>query len=175
VKRTALALGILLAVFALVVLAMLLAGVDFRDRPSIGEVDTRWTLLGSDYKVAVDVFEDPKVEGVACFISRPRTGGITGSLGLREDPSDASISCRQVGPIRFREPIEDGERVFAERRSLVFKTLSVVRFYDPERRTLVYLSYTTRVIEGSPKNALSAVPLMPWGGAPAQVPPNAAR
>ena len=170
-KKLGIAAGVLLAVFGLVVLVMLVAGVDFRDKPSIGEVDTRWTLLGSDYKVAVDAFDDPKVAGATCFISRPRTGGITGALGLREDPSDASIACRQTGPIRFLEPFENGERVFTERRSLVFKSLNVVRFYDLERRTLVYLSYTTRVIEGSPKSSLSAIPLLPWDGVAAQTAP----
>ena len=170
-KKLAIGAGVLLALFGLVVVAMLLVGVDFRDEPTIGEIDTRWTLLGANYKVAIDAFDDPKVEGVACFISRPRTGGVTGALGLREDPSDASIDCQQVGPIRFREPIEDGERVFSERRSLMFKTLAVVRFYDPERKALVYMTSTKRVIEGSPKSSLSAVPLMPWGTVPAEMPP----
>lgn len=143
---------------------MLIYGVDFRETPSIGSVDTEWKMIGTDHKIAVDAFDDPKVDGVTCFISRARVGGVTGSLGLREDTSDVSVACRQVGPIRFREAFESGERVFRERRSILFKTLQVVRFYDAERRTLIYLGYSDRIITGSPKNTLSAVPLQSWEG-----------
>ncbi len=169
--RKTLIIGVSLVVAVGAVLgAMLVIGVDFRTEPSVGSVDTAWTLLGTDHKVAVDAFDDPKVEGVACFISRARVGGVTGGLGLREDTSDASIACRQIGPIRFRAPLEDGERVFAERRSLLFKTLQVVRFYDAERRSLVYLTYSDKLVGGSPKNSVSAVALMPWGNVEAQTP-----
>ena len=130
----------------------------------IGSVDTTFKLLGPDHKIVIDAFDDPGVEGVACHISRARTGGIKGGLGLAKDTSDASIACRQVGPIRFRRELKDGEEVFNERRSLVFKELHVVRFFDRKRNTLVYLTYSDRLIEGSPKNSLSSVPIMPWPG-----------
>ena len=152
------------AVAGVILAGMLIYGVDLREKPSVGSVDTQWKLIGTDHKIAVDAFDDPKVEGVACFISRARIGGVTGSLGLREDTSDVSVACRQVGPIRFTEPFENGESVFKERRSILFKTLQVVRFYDAERRSLVYLGYSDKVITGSPKNTVSAVPLKSWEG-----------
>jgi CreA protein len=112
----------------------------------------------------LDGFDDPKVEGVACHISRAQTGGLKGGLGVAEDTSDASIACRQVGPIKIAGELKDGERVFDERRSLLFKTLQVVRFFDRERNVLVYVAYSDRVIEGSPKNSISSVPIMNWPG-----------
>jgi CreA protein len=132
----------------------------------IGSVDTAFKLLGANHKIVVEAFDDPKVEGVACHVSRARTGGIKGSLGLAEDTSDASIACRQVGPIRIIENIQDGEEVFTERRSLLFKKLRVVRFLDKKRNTLIYLVYSDKLIEGSPKNSISTVPIMPWPGSP---------
>lgn len=161
---------VVLAIIGVVLLGMLVIGFDFRSEPNVGSVDTAWKLVGTDHKIAVDAFDDPKVEGVACFISRARIGGVTGSLGLREDTSFASIDCRQVGPIRFREPLNNGERIFRERRSVLFKTLQVVRFYDEQRRSLVYLSYSDKLISGSPQNSISAVPLMPWAGAAVDAP-----
>ena len=128
----------------------------------IGSVDTAFKLLGANHKIVIEAFDDPKVEGVACHISRAKTGGIKGSLGLAEDTSDASIACRQIGPVRFKEKFDEGEEVFSERRSLLFKTLQVVRFFDRKRNTLVYLTYSDKVIEGSPKNSISTVPIMPW-------------
>ena len=94
----------------------------------------------------------------------PQRGGISGGLGFAEDPSDASIACRQIGPIVFKKPLSDGERVFDERRSVIFKSLQVVRFFDAQRKVLVYVSYSDRVFTGSPKNSISSVPLMPWDG-----------
>jgi len=129
----------------------------------IGEVSTVFKLLGANHKIVVEAFDDPKVEGVACFLSRAKTGGIRGSLGLAEDTSDASIACRQIGPISYKGELEAGEDVFQQRTSILFKKLQVVRFYDPERNTLVYLSYSDKVIEGSPKNSISAVAVAPWG------------
>ena len=128
----------------------------------IGSVDTVWKLLGANHKIVVEVFDDPKVEGVSCFVSRAKTGGISGSLGLAEDTSDASIACRQVGPIKFVAELEEGEEVFGRRASILFKRVQVVRFYNEERNTLVYLTYSDRVIEGSPKNSISAVVIRPW-------------
>lgn len=118
--------------------------------------------MGPNDRIVVDGFDDPKVQGVACHISRAVTGGIKGGLGLAEDTSDASIACRQVGPIRIAGDLKDGESVFEERRSLIFKRLHVVRFHDKERNVLVYVSYSDRVIEGSPKNSISTVPVMGW-------------
>lgn len=128
----------------------------------IGEVSTVFKLLGPNHRIVVEAFDDPKVEGVTCYLSRARTGGIKGGLGLAEDRAEASIACRQVGPIRFRDTLEDGEEVFKERTSLVFKTMQVVRFFDQKRNSLVYLVYSDRVIEGSPQNAVTAIPILPW-------------
>ena len=128
----------------------------------IGSVDTKFNFLGPDHKIVIEAFDDPDVEGVACHLSRAKTGGLKGLVGIAEDTSDASIACRQIGPISFKNEIEDGDRVFSERRSLIFKKLQVVRFFDRARNTLVYLAYSDRVIEGSPKNSISTVPIMPW-------------
>lgn len=128
----------------------------------VGRVDTAFKLLGANHSIVVEAFDDPKVQGVACHLSRAKTGGIKGSLGLAEDTSDASIACRQVGPISFTDKLKQGERVFTKRTSLIFKSMQVVRFYDSKRNTLIYLVYSDRVIEGSPKNSLSTVPIMPW-------------
>lgn len=132
---------------------------------TVGEVSTVFKLLGPDHKILVEAFDDPKVEGVTCYLSRAKTGGIKGGLGLAEDRAEASIACRQVGPIRFREALKEGEEVFKERTSLVFKTMQVVRFFDRTRNTLVYLVYSDRLIEGSPQNAVTAIPILPWPSA----------
>ena len=117
---------------------------------------------GANDSIEIEAFDDPKIEGVTCHLSRAVTGGVGKLIGTSVDTSDASIACRQIGPIRITEPLEDGERVFSERRSIVFKTLQVVRFCDRKRNTLVYLVYSTKVVEGSPKNSISTVPMMPW-------------
>lgn len=126
----------------------------------IGSVSTVFKFLGPNDKIVIEAFDDPKVEGVTCHLSRAKRGGVKGAMGLAEDTSDASISCRQVAPIRFREEIEDGELVFKESISLLFKSLQVVRFYDRKRNVLVYLAYSDKLIEGSPKNSLSTVPIL---------------
>jgi CreA protein len=131
----------------------------------IGEVSTVHKWLSPDHKIVIEAFDDPKVPGVACHLSRAKTGGFKGAIGVAEDTSDASIACRQVGPITVDLAAlkkEDGQQVFSERISLLFKTMQVVRFVDVKRNTLVYLVYSDRVIEGSPKNAISSVPIMPW-------------
>ena len=130
----------------------------------IGTVDTAFQLLGPDHKVAVDAFDDEQVQGVACHVSRAVAGGLTSVVGLAEDTSDASIACRQVGPIRINGKLDAGDPVFSERRSVLFKRLSVVRFCDETRNTLVYLVYSEKLVDGSPKNAISTVPIMPWPG-----------
>ncbi len=125
----------------------------------IGEVDTVFKWIGPDHKIVVEVYDDPKVLGVSCYVSRAKTGGISGGLGLAEDKSEASIACRQTGPIRFDKPLSRQEEVFSERASLIFKKLRVVRMVDSQRNTLVYLTYSDRVIEGSPQNSITAVPV----------------
>ncbi len=153
-----------------IVLVLLLAVVLWiwsrPDRGTTGEVSTRFRFIGPNDKIVVDGFDDPKVEGVACHISRAVTGGVKGELRLAEDTSDASIACRQVGPIRILGKLQDGENVLDERRSLIFKRLQVVRFYDRERNVLVYVSFSERVIQGSPKNSISTVPVMGWVAPP---------
>jgi CreA protein len=132
----------------------------------IGSVDTVFKMFGPDHKIIVEAFDDPDVKNVTCYVSRAKTGGIKGGLGLAEDTSDAAISCQQVGPVEISEKIKagkaQGDVVFQKRTSLVFKKLQVVRFYDAKRNTLAYLAYSDKVVEGSPKNAISAVPIMPW-------------
>jgi CreA protein len=128
----------------------------------VGEVSTVFKWLGPNDKIVVEAFDDPKVAGVTCYLSRAKTGGIKGGVGLAEDRAEASLACRQVGPIAFKGELREGEEVFKERTSLVFKTMQVVRFFDRKRNTLVYLVYSDRVIEGSPQNAVTAIPILPW-------------
>ena len=156
-------LGLVLATFVVLIVVLFSVWIISRpERGTTGSVNTKFRLLGPDDKIVVDGFDDPKVEGVACHISRAQTGGVKGAFGVAEDTSDASIACRQIGPIKITGEIKDGERVFDERRSLVFKTLQVVRFFDRQRNVLVYVAYSDRVIEGSPKNSISSVPIMDW-------------
>ncbi len=128
----------------------------------IGSVDTSFKLIGANHKIVIEAFDDPKVSGVACHLSRAKKGGISGSIGLAEDTSDASIACRQVGPIKIKDDLEDGEHVFKERTSILFKTMQVVRFLDKSRNVLIYLVYSDKLVDGSPKNSLSTVPIRPW-------------
>lgn len=132
----------------------------------IGSVSTKFKMLGPNDKVVIEAFEDPGVPGIACYLSRAKTGGISGAFGVAEDTSDASLACRQIGPVQLADAIrsgdEDGEEVFKKRTSLIFKTMQVVRFYDRKRNVLIYLTYSDRVIEGSPKNSISVVPILPW-------------
>jgi CreA protein len=144
-----------LAVATLLALATLAAA----QAESIGAVDTVFKLIGPDHKVVVDAYDDPGVAGVTCYVSRAKTGGVSGALGLAEDKAEASIACRQVGPISFAQPIRRQEEMFSERISLVFKKLRVVRMVDAKRNTLVYLTYSDRLIDGSPKNSVTVVPV----------------
>jgi CreA protein len=156
-------LGLILGAGGLLVVVLLGLWIFSRpERGTTGSVSTKFRLFGPNDKIVVDGFDDPKVEGVACHISRAQTGGMKGGLGVAEDTSDASIACRQVGPIKITSEFKDGERVFDERRSLLFKTLQVVRFFDRKRNVLVYVAYSDRIIEGSPKNSISSVPIMGW-------------
>ncbi len=126
---------------------------------AIGEVDTVFKFIGPDHKIVVEAYDDPRVGGVTCYVSRARTGGIKGALGVAEDRAEASIACRQVGPISFAQPLPRQEEVFSERMSILFKKLRIVRMVDTGRNTLVYLTYSERVIEGSPQNSVTAVPV----------------
>ena len=125
----------------------------------VGEVSTVFKLLSPNDKIVVDAYDDPKVAGVTCYVSRAKTGGYKGALGLAEDRAEASIACRQTGPITFPKPLDAQEDVLTERISLVFKKLRVVRMVDAPRNTLVYLTYSDRLIEGSPQNSVTAVPV----------------
>jgi CreA protein len=126
---------------------------------TIGEVDTVFKLIGPDHKIVVDVFDDPKVTGVSCYLSRAKTGGIKGALGVAEDKAEASVACRQVGEIRLNGKLPKQEEVFTERASLLFKRVRVVRMADAKRNALIYLVYSDRVIEGSPQNSVTVVPV----------------
>jgi CreA protein len=123
----------------------------------IGEVDTAFKLIGPDHKIVVDAYDDPKVAGVTCYVSRAKTGGIKGAVGLAEDKAEASIACRQVGPISFNAALPMQEEVLSERQSILFKKLRVVRMVDKARNALVYLTYSDRLVDGSPKNSVTVV------------------
>ena len=129
----------------------------------IGCVTTAWKLVGANHKVCVDAFEDPKIKNVICHISQARTGGISGTLGLAEDPSQFSLACRQVGPIELPAKLADSETVFTESTSLLFKSTNISRLWDAKHNTLVYVAISRKVIEGAPANSISTVPVMPWG------------
>ena len=138
----------------------------------IGSVSTAWKMVGPNHKLVVEAFDDPDIPNVSCWVSRPKAGGISGAVGLAEDPSYGSIACRQRGPIVLdaelrEELIEDtedgGEKVFKARTSPIFKSMQVTRMYDDERNTLIYLIWSDRLVEGRPKNAISVVVIAPWG------------
>ncbi|MFZ6813839.1 CreA family protein [Undibacterium sp. Rencai35W] len=139
---------------------MLLAGTGVAVHAEvIGSVDTAFILIGPDHKIVVEAYDDPKVAGVTCYVSRAKTGGIKGAIGLAVDKSEASIACRQVGPISFPKPLAQQEEVFNERLSILFKKLRIVRVVDAKRNALVYLTYSDRLIDGSPQNSVTAVPV----------------
>jgi CreA protein len=125
----------------------------------LGSVSTAFQLLGPNHKVVVEAYDDPKVSGITCYVSRARTGGIKGGLGLAEDKAEASIACRQVGPLAFPGALPHQEEVFSERMSILFKKLRIVRMVDEKRNALVYLTYSDRLIDGSPQNSVTAVPV----------------
>ncbi len=133
------------------------------DPDAIFKKSTVWRPLTPNDKLAVYGVDDPLVAGVACHYTVPEKGGIKGGLGLAEEVSDISLACRQVGPVKFKEKFEQGDVVIKERRSLIFKSMQIVRGCDAKRNTLIYMVYSDRVIQGSPKNSTSGVPLMPWG------------
>ncbi len=138
-----------------VVCALLAPGVVAAEE--LGSVSTVFKMMGPNDKIVIEAFDDPKVNGVTCYLSRAKKGGISGGVGVAEDTSDASIACRQVGPITMVEAFKDGEVVFKKDTSMLFKTMQVVRFWDHKRNVLVYLVYSDKLVEGSPKNSISAV------------------
>jgi CreA protein len=150
-----------LAAIALLALPGLLAPPKAALAEPIGEVDTVFKWIGPDHKIVVDAYDDPEVAGVTCYVSRAKTGGIKGAVGLAEDKAEASIECLQTGPISFAKPIPRQDEMFSERISLVFKKLRVVRMVDVKRNALVYLTYSDRVIEGSPQNSVTAISVDP--------------
>ena len=138
-------------------------------RPRIPTSSSRRRRCGSclspDHKLGTYAIDDPEVEGVTCYFTVPEKGGWTGWLGLAEELSNASLACRQVGPIKFKRKLTQGDEAFSQRRSLIFKKMQIVRGCDAKRNVLVYMTYTDKIIEGSPENSTSAVPISPWGEA----------
>ena len=146
----------------------LLAGVGTAsadDRDLIFRKSTVFHLLTPNDKLATYAIDDPVVAGVACFFTVPERGGLSGAFGVAEETSDVSLACRQTGPVSFKDRSGQGDVVFSERRSLLFKTMQIVRGCDAKRNTLIYMAYTDKLVEGSPKNSTSAVPIQPWGAA----------
>lgn len=133
---------------------------------TVGCVTTAWKLIGASHKVCVEAFHDPKVSGVTCHVSQARKGGVSGSLGLAEDPSQFSLSCRQTGPITLPAKLPKDETVFTEDTSLLFKETRIIRMWDKANNTLIYLAISRKLIEGAPANSISTVPVMPWGKRP---------
>ena len=151
------------------IVALTMAGTAFAgsDPDLIFKKSTVWKFLTPDHKLAVYAIDDPIVDGVACHFTVPEKGGVEGMLGVAEELSDISLACRQVGPISFKEKFEQGDDMYRQRRSLFFKKMQIVRGCDIKRNVLVYLVYSDKLIEGSPKNSTSTVPIMPWGDQPA--------
>jgi CreA protein len=137
------------------------------DPELIFKKNTVFHLLSPDAKLATYVIDDPQVDGVACYFTVPEAGGWSGWAGFAEQRSETSLACRQVGPAKINAKFAQGVDIYAQRRSFFFKTMHIVRGCDPKRNVLVYLSYTDKLIDGSPQNSTSTVPLMPWGNAPA--------
>jgi len=161
-------MGMEMRVGVIELLAALLLSIDpcraESDGPDlIFRESTTFHLVTPNDKLAVYGIDDPVVEGVACHFTLPEKGGVAGTLGLAEQTSDVSLSCRQYGPIQFKEKTPQGDVVFTERRSLLFKKMQIVRGCDAKRNILVYMTYTDKLIDGSPKNSTSTVPIQPWG------------
>ena len=128
----------------------------------VGCVTTEWKLLGANHKVCVESFHDPKIPGVTCHVSQARTGGVSGSLGMAQDPSQFSLACRQTGPITLPEKMPKEASVFTQDTSMFFKETKVTRLGDEANRTWVYLAISRKLIDGAPANSISTVPVMPW-------------
>lgn len=145
------------------ILMTLLLAASTASADEVGCVTTAWKLLGANHKVCVESFSDPKIAGVTCHVSQAKTGGISGSLGVAQDPSQFSLACRQTGPISLPKNLPKEEEVFSENTSLLFKETRVMRLWDDAHNTLVYLAISRKLIEGAPANSISTVPIMPWG------------
>ena len=130
----------------------------------IGCTSTTFRIFGANDKVCVQAFDDPDIPGVSCYVSQARTGGVAGSLGVAEDPSRFAVSCRQTGPIALPAKLPKEASVFSESTSLVWKNTKVIRMFDAPRNTLVYVAISRKLIDGSPMNAVSAVPVTKWEG-----------
>lgn len=130
----------------------------------IGCVTTEWKLIGANHRICVESFADPKIPGVTCHVSQARTGGLSGSFGLAQDPSQFSLACRQTGPISLPDKLPKEATVFSEDTSILFKETRVLRLWDAANRTLVYLAISRKLIDGAPANSISTVPVMPWNG-----------
>ncbi len=152
----------MLKILLVPVMAVLLGLSGTSHAETVGCVTTAWKLIGANHRVCVEAFADPKVPGVTCHVSQARTGGISGSLGLAEDPSQFSLACRQTGPIALPAKLPENEVVFSEDTSILFKETRVVRMWDASHRTLIYLGISRKLIEGAPANSISTVPVMPW-------------
>jgi CreA protein len=154
----------------LAVLASVSSPVLAADEPDlIFRRSTVFKWLSPNDKLATYGIDDPEVEGVACHFTVPERGGIKGWLGIAEEVSDISLACRQIGPIHFKNKLEQGDDMFRQRRSLFFKKMQIVRGCDAKRNVLVYMVYSDKLIEGSPKNSTSSVPIMPWGAGDATI------
>ena len=127
-------------------------------------VTTTWNMIGANHRVCIYAFDDPKIPGVTCHVSQAKTGGVKGSFGLAEDPSQFSLACRQIGPITLPAKLPEREIAFSENTSLLFKETAVHRTLDKKRNVLIYLAISRKVIEGAPANAISTVPIQLWGG-----------
>ncbi|WP_347988345.1 CreA family protein [Methylomonas sp. AM2-LC] len=131
---------------------------------TVGCITTAWKLIGANHQVCVEAFSDPKIAGVTCHVSQAKTGGISGSLGLAQDPSQFSLACRQTGPITVPANLPKDEAVFSESTSLLFKETNVMRLWDEKHKTLVYVAVSRKLIDGAPANSISTVPVMTWSG-----------
>ncbi len=128
----------------------------------IGTVDTTFRLVGRNDRVVVDRYDDPRVDGVSCYVSRAETGGVAGSFGLATDPNRFSIACRATGPVTIHDgKLPTSEVVFGEKASAFFKEIRVSRLYDPQKRVIIYLVWSTQSVGagGSAFNSVTAVPL----------------
>ena len=140
------------------------ATADSADPDLIFRKSTTFKLLTPNDKLAVYGIDDPLIDGIACHYTSPEKGGLMGAFGLAEQTSDISLACRQYGPVKFKGKFDQGEVVFSERRSIFFKKMQIVRGCDVKRNILIYMTYTDKLIDGSPKNSTSTVPIEPWGG-----------
>lgn len=142
---------------------LLLAATAAAQADTVGCVTTSWKLIGANHKVCVEAFADPKISGVTCHVSQAKTGGVSGTLGIAQDPSQFSLACRQTGPISVPKDLPNDEEVFSEGTSLLFKETRVMRLWDAAHNTLIYLAISRKLIDGAPANSISTVPVMPWG------------